>query len=64
MGNNNMTIQEAREAAGLTRKEMVERFQIPYRTLQSWEVGARQCPPWAERLIIKELQSIKKEAGK
>ena len=56
-----MTIEEARKAAGLSRKEMSERFLIPYRTLQNWEKGLRQCPAWAERLIINELERMKEE---
>lgn len=53
-----MTIQEAREKAGLTRRQMSERFKIPYRTLQSWELGDRQCPEWAEMLILEKLERI------
>jgi len=54
-------IKKAREAAGLSRKEMSDEFEIPYRTLQSWELGDRECPPWAEKLIIEKLMKIKEE---
>jgi DNA-binding transcriptional regulator YiaG len=53
-----MTIQEARKMAGLSRTEMAKQFLIPYRTLQNWELNIRECPPWAERLIIQELNNI------
>ncbi len=53
-----MTIKEAREMAGLSRKEMAEVFKIPYRTLQNWELGSRGCPEWAEILIIEKLQRM------
>lgn len=53
-----MTIKEAREAAGLSRSEMEKLFGIPHRTLQDWEYGKRQTPPWAEKLIIKKLEDM------
>lgn len=53
-----MTIKEAREAAGLTRPHMAELFRIPYRTLQNWELNERQCPEWAELLIVEKLQRM------
>lgn len=57
-------IEEMRLRADLSRKEMCSRFEIPYRTLQSWELKARECPPWAERLILKELKKIEEEKMK
>ena len=51
-------ITEAREAAGLSQSAMSRIMEIPLRTIQSWEGGQRACPPWAERLIIKELHEI------
>ena len=51
-------ITEAREAAGLSQSAMSRIMEIPLRTIQSWEGGKRACPPWAERLIIKELHEI------
>lgn len=56
-----MTIKEARLAAGLTQKEMSEAMEIPVRTIGSWEDGSRKCPPYVERLVIRELQRIAKE---
>ncbi len=53
-----MTLKEARLKAGLTQKEMSELLEIPIRTIGSWEDGSRKCPPYVERLIIKELCSI------
>lgn len=55
-------IQEARQAAGLSRKEMAEKFKIPYRTLQNWELGLRECPEWAEMLIVEKLNSMRGES--
>lgn len=52
------TIKEAREAAGMTQKEMSERLKIPQRTIEDWERGARKPP---EILIVKELERIAKK---
>lgn len=54
-------IKEAREASGMTQKEMSERLKIPQRTIEDWERGARKPPGWAEILIVKELERIAKE---
>lgn len=35
-------IKELRLAAGLTQRELAEKSGIPYRTIQSWEEGARR----------------------
>lgn len=51
-------IRAAREKAGLSRAEMSRRFEIPIRTLENWEAGSRIPPAWAEKLIIKELESM------
>lgn len=56
-----MTLKEARLAAGFTQKEMSEVLEIPARTIGSWEDGSRKCPPYVERLIIRELQRIAAE---
>lgn len=56
-----MSIKEERIKAGLTQKTMSELFEIPKRTIGSWEDGSRQCPPYVERLIIKELKEIQQK---
>lgn len=50
-----MTIKEAREERGLSRKEVCDWLKIPYRTLQSREIGDRECPEWAEMLIVEKI---------
>ena len=52
-------IKAARVAAGLTQQGMNDKTGIPKRTIGNWETGVNQCPAWAERLIIKELEEIK-----
>lgn len=48
-------IEEARTALGMSRAEMSRVFEIPIRTLESWDAGVRQCPVWAEKLILEKL---------
>lgn len=54
-------IKQARIDAGLSQAKMSELTLIPIRTIQNWEGGQRSCPPWAERLILKELAEIKEK---
>lgn len=53
-----MKIKEARIAAGLTQKQMSDLFEIPLRTIESWESEVRTPPPYVEKLIVEKLQSI------
>ena len=53
-----MSIKEERLKAGLTQQQMSDLMLIPKRTIENWEAGSRQCPPYVERLIIKELKEI------
>lgn len=54
------TIKQARERSGLTQKQMSEKFEIPVRTIGSWEDGSRKCPVYVKNLIIQALsQEIK-----
>ena len=51
---------EARQAAGLTIKKMSETFEIPTRTIEAWEAGDRKPPAYVERMVLKELETLKK----
>ena len=56
---------QLRESTGMTRKEFCEYFEIPYRTVQDWELGNRKMPDYLLRLMeykIRMEQGIK--AGK
>ncbi len=53
-----MSIREERLNAGLTQQGMSDLLEIPKRTIEDWEAGRRKCPPYVERLIIKELRSL------
>lgn len=48
----------ARKAAGLTQKEMSERYGIPVRTIQGWEGETRIPPQWAEDLLFADLKRL------
>ncbi len=41
-----------REETGMSRKEFSEYFQVPYRTLQDWELGNRTMPDYLLRLMM------------
>lgn len=59
-----MTIKEARIKAGLTQKSMSEMFEIPKRTIESWEGNQRKAPKWAEKLVIEKLLQIAEQSAK
>lgn len=54
-------LKEARKAAGLTQKTMVEHTLIPRRTLEDWERGINEPAEYIKRLILNELESLKNE---
>ena len=41
---NGKKLLELREKTGMSRKEFCEYFEIPYRTMQDWELGNRSMP--------------------
>lgn len=47
---------ELRESTGMTRREFCEYFQIPYRTLQDWELGNRKMPEYLLRLMAYKIK--------
>ena len=58
---NIMTIKELREQYNLSRQQFCEYFQIPYRTVQDWELGNRKCPEYLLELIEYKLQKEQKD---
>lgn len=63
MENNEMTIAEARKSKGMSRKDVAEWLEIPYRTITNWENGERQCPAYIEKLIVEKILSGQAENG-
>ena len=44
-------IKELRKQFGLTRQQFCELLDIPYKTLQKWELGERRPPAYLIKLI-------------
>ena len=49
-------IKTLRQKYNLTRKQFTEMFDIPYRTVQDWELGNRKCPEYLLKLIEYKLE--------
>lgn len=47
---------ELRDSTGMTRREFCEYFEIPYRTLQDWELGNRKMPEYLLRLMVYKIK--------
>lgn len=53
----NRPVREIAAAAGLSQRKLAERFMIPYRTMEDWCRGARECPIYV-RLMMQESLGI------
>lgn len=53
-------LKDARKAADLTQHGMADRMLIPFRTIQQWEGGQRTPPPYVQRFVLNELESLAK----
>ena len=52
------SVMEIRTIAGYkSMSSFAERLCIPYRTLQDWEAGRRECAPWL-RLMMQEALGL------
>lgn len=51
-----MTIKELRQQAGLTKTEFSEKYKIPLRTLEHWELGDRLPPDYVVDMIKKIIE--------
>ena len=40
----------------MSRREFAEYFNIPYRTVQNWELGDRRCPPYLLEMMRFKLR--------
>ena len=48
---------ELRKSMGMNRREFCEYFQLPYRTVQDWELGHRKMPTYLLRLMQYKVAS-------
>lgn len=55
-----MEIKDARIAAGMTQQEMSDKLDIPKRTIENWESGQRTPPEYVKKLVLRELERMKK----
>lgn len=51
-----MTFKELRQASGMNKTKYAEYFNIPYRTVQNWELELRQCPDYLLDLMRYKLE--------
>lgn len=47
---------ELRYSTGMNRREFAEYFDIPYRTVQEWELGNRKMPEYLLRLMAYKVR--------
>lgn len=59
-----MNIKEFRKLTGLSQKDFGSRYDIPHRTIQSWETEQRSCPEYVENLLERVvLEDCGKKVG-
>ena len=51
------TMKDIARDAGLSQRKLAERFGIPYRTMEDWCRGARNCPLYV-RIMMQELLGL------
>lgn len=51
---------EARKATGLSQVKLAEEMLIPRRSVENWERGVNEPPEWCQRLLLAELERMKK----
>ena len=54
-----MTFKELRNQSRMNMTQFSKYFGIPYRTIQSWECGERQCPSYLLELMAYKLKNEK-----
>ena len=52
-------LHQLRQETGMNRKEFADRFYIPYRTMQDWELGNRKMPEYLLRLMAYRIRAEK-----
>lgn len=51
-----MTFKELRKQSGMNLTQFSKYFGIPYRSIQNWELGQRQCPEYLLDLMKYKLE--------
>lgn len=52
-----MTITEIRQLTGLSMTAFAKLYGIPYRSLQNWEAGIREPPPYLLTLLERVVKA-------
>lgn len=52
-----MTVKELRKQTGLSQQKFGDYFGIPLRTIQNWELGARECNQYIIDLLEYKLKN-------
>ena len=65
----NITIKEIRTLTGLSQAKFSKKYNIPQRTIESWEAGNRHCPDYVIELLEYRVRAdiscnIKKKGGR
>jgi DNA-binding transcriptional regulator YiaG len=55
-GGKPMPLKELRIRSGMSRTQFCEYFEIPYRTVQDWELENRKCPEYLLKLMEYKLK--------
>ena len=50
-----MTFKELRQLSGMTQLAFAEYFEIPKRSIENWDTGARKCPEYLLKLMEYKL---------
>ena len=53
----NRSMKDIAAASGLSQRKLAERFCIPYRTMEDWCRGARECPLYT-RLLMQQCLGL------
>ena len=53
-------LKDARKALGLTQQQLADETLIPRRNIEDWERGVSTPPEWSRRLLLAELERMKK----
>lgn len=54
-------LKNARKAAKLTQQSMADLMQIPKRTIEDWERAISIPPPYVQRFVLNELDTLKQQ---
>lgn len=58
-----MNFKELRQSSGMNAATFSKYFNIPYRTVMSWEHGERKCPEYLLQLMEYKLNNEKEKGN-